>query len=148
MFAIDQTSELYAHMNANYVRMNELPDFDHYGQLLEAVERGDYFVSMGEVLLPKVEVSTASPDTIVVRADVQWTFPLAFGEIVWSDGNKTFTQTFPLTDTRPFGSQTFTWKPTRRIGSGPALRSGMSPGTAHSSIRLAGRPWILDQRKP
>ena len=110
MFAIDQTSELYAHMNANYVRMNELPDFDHYGQLVEAVARGDYFISMGEVLLPKVEVSTVSPDAIVVRAEVQWTFPLAFGEIVWSDGNKTFTQSFPLTETRPFGSQTFTWK--------------------------------------
>src|SRR5215211_3090885 len=94
----------------NYVRMNELPDFDHYGQLLESVARGDYFVSMGEVLLPKVDVSTASSDAIVVRAEVQWTFPLAFGEIVWSDGTKTFTQTFPLTDTQPFGSQTFTWQ--------------------------------------
>lgn len=110
MFAIDETSELYAHMNANYVRMNELPSFDNYGGLLEAVARGDYFISMGEVLLPKVEVSTASPAAILVRASVQWTFPLAFAEIVWSEGNKTFTQTFPLTETRPFGSETFTWK--------------------------------------
>jgi hypothetical protein len=110
MFAIDQNSELYAHMNANYVRMDKLPDFDSYGQLLEAVARGDYFISMGEVLLPKVAVSTASPASIVATADVQWTFPLAFGEVVWSDGNKTFTQTFPLTETRPFDSRTFTWK--------------------------------------
>ena len=110
MFAIDQTSEIYAHMNANYVRMNELPSFENYGRLLEAVARGDYFISMGEVLLPKVDVSTASPNAIVISANVQWTFPLAFGEIVWSDGAKTFTQTFPLTETRPFGSDTFTWK--------------------------------------
>ena len=110
MFAIDQTSEIYAHMNANYVRMNELPSFENYGRLLEAVARGDYFISMGEVLLPKVDVSTASPGAIVVSANVHWTFPLAFGEIVWSDGAKTFTQTFPLTETRPFGSDTFTWK--------------------------------------
>src|SRR5215216_6331829 len=82
MFAVDQSSELYAHMNANYVRMNDLPDFDHYSQALDAVARGDYFISMGEVLLPKVEVSTASPDSVEVRAAVQWTFPLAFGEIV------------------------------------------------------------------
>ncbi len=38
MFAIDHTSELYAHMNANYVRIGELPDFDHYGRMLEAVK--------------------------------------------------------------------------------------------------------------
>ncbi|MEP6540487.1 MAG: hypothetical protein ABJF23_34510 [Bryobacteraceae bacterium] len=110
MFAIDQTSEIYAHMNANYVRMNELPDFDHYGQVLEAVSRGDYFISMGEVLLPKVEVSTATPTAITVKADIKWTFPLAFAEIVWGDGNNTFTHTIPLAHTRPFGNESFTWK--------------------------------------
>ena len=48
-------------MNANYVRIGELPDFDHYGRMLEAVSRGDYFISMGQVLLPEVEISKASP---------------------------------------------------------------------------------------
>ena len=53
VFQIDATHELYAHMNVNYVRLDRLPDFDHYGQVLEALNRGDYFVSTGEVLLPK-----------------------------------------------------------------------------------------------
>lgn len=75
MFAIDHTSELYAHMNANYVRIGALPDFDHYGRILEAVERGDYFISMGEVLLPQVDISKASPSSIKATARVQWTFP-------------------------------------------------------------------------
>jgi hypothetical protein len=109
MFAIDHTSELYAHMNANYVRIGELPDFDNYGRMLEAVNRGDYFISMGEVLLPQVEISKASPSTIAATATVKWTFPLSFGEIVWGDGKETFTRTFDLTDTRPFGSETFKW---------------------------------------
>ena len=109
MFAIDPTSELYAHMNANYVRIGELPDFDNYGRVLEAVSRGDYFISMGEVLLPQVEISKASPSAIAATARVQWTFPLAFGEIVWGDGKETFTRTFDLTDTRSFGSETFKW---------------------------------------
>lgn len=109
MFALDDTSELYAHMNANYVRIGELPDFDHYGSMLDAVARGDYFVSMGNVLLPKVEISTASDSTIAATSSVQWTFPLAFAEIVWGDGNQTFTESIPLTDTKPFGSVTFTW---------------------------------------
>jgi hypothetical protein len=109
MFAIDHTSELYAHMNANYVRIGELPDFDHYGRILDAVRKGDYFISMGEVLLPQVEISKASSSGITARASVQWTFPLAFGEIVWGDGKGTFTRTFDLTETRPFGSETFKW---------------------------------------
>src|SRR5438045_372640 len=83
MFAIDHTSELYAHMNANYVRIGELPDFDHYGRILEAVSRGDYFISMGEVLLPEVGIAKTSSTTITATARVRWTFPLAFGEIVW-----------------------------------------------------------------
>jgi hypothetical protein len=109
MFAIDHTSELYAHMNANYVRIGELPDFDHYGRILDAVSRGDYFISMGEVLLPEVEISKTPPSSIEAKARVQWTFPLAFAEIVWGDGKDTFTQTFDLTETRPFGSETFQW---------------------------------------
>jgi hypothetical protein len=107
MFAIDHTSELYAHMNANYVRIAELPIFDNYGRMLEAVSRGDSFVSMGQVLLPSVEISKTSPSAIKAKAAIQWTFPLAFGEIVWGDGKETFTRTFDLTETRPFGSATF-----------------------------------------
>src|SRR5262245_7977633 len=94
MFAIDHTSELYAHMNASYVRIGELPDFDNYGRMLEAVSRGDYFISMGEVLLPEVEISKVSPSTITATTRVRWTFPLAFGEIVWGNGKDTFNQTF------------------------------------------------------
>jgi hypothetical protein len=109
MFAIDHTSELYAHMNANYVHIADLPDFDHYGAVLDAVSRGDYFISMGEVLLPHVEVSKASPSEITATSTVQWTFPLAFGEIVWGDGKQTFSRIFDLSETRPFGSQTFKW---------------------------------------
>jgi hypothetical protein len=90
--------------------MDNLPEFDNYGVMLESVARGDYFMSMGEVLLPRVDVSKASAESISATANVRWTFPLAFAEIVWGDGNRTFTQTFPLTDTRAFGSATFTWK--------------------------------------
>ena len=110
MFHIEQSHELYTHMNANYVRMSELPDFDHYGRVVEAVRRGDYFISMGEVLLPETKISTADANAVKATVKAQWTFPLAFGEIVWGDGRETHTQTFPLDHTRPFGSATFEWK--------------------------------------
>jgi hypothetical protein len=110
MFYIEPSHELYTHMNANYVRIGELPDFDNYGRLLEAMRRGEYFISMGEVLLPETVISTADANGVSVKLKAQWTFPLAFGEVVWGDGKETFTQTFPLDKTRPFGSQTFEWK--------------------------------------
>jgi hypothetical protein len=109
MFAIDHTSEIYAHMNANYVRIGELPDFDHYGRLLDAVQRGDYFISMGQILLPEVGISKASSSVIKAKARMQWTFPLAFAEIFWGDGKDTFHRTFDLSETAPFGNATFDW---------------------------------------
>ena len=39
------------------------------------------FISMGEVLLPEAEISKASPSAIAATTRIQWTFPLAFGEI-------------------------------------------------------------------
>jgi len=36
VFQIDSTHELYAHMNVNYVRLPRLPDFEHYGEVVEA----------------------------------------------------------------------------------------------------------------
>ncbi|MFN7921496.1 MAG: hypothetical protein U0Q16_15445 [Bryobacteraceae bacterium] len=110
MFHIEHTHELYAHMNANYVRMPELPAFDDYGRMLDAVRRGEYFVSMGEVLIPEVSISTTDPAAVTARVKAQWTFPLAFGEIVWGDGTQTYVQTFPLDTTQPYGNATFEWK--------------------------------------
>ena len=110
VFQIDSTHELYAHMNVNYVRSDRLPDFDHYGQVLGALNRGDYFVSSGEVLLPKTEIKEGSREQIVVRAEVTWTFPLQFAEVVWGDGLKAHHQTFALAKTREFGSAKFEWK--------------------------------------
>jgi hypothetical protein len=110
MFHIEASSELYAHMNANYVRISELPGFDDYGRLMDVIRRGDYFISMGEVLLPETAISTSDPNTVKATVKAQWTFPLAFGEIVWGNGRESFTQKFPLDRTRPFGSATFEWK--------------------------------------
>jgi hypothetical protein len=102
VFQLDSTHELYAHMNVNYVRMPGLPTYDNYGQLLNAVAKGDFFITTGEVLLPEVNISTADPDAISVKANVINTFPLQMAEIVWGDGSETHRQIFPLTRTHAF----------------------------------------------
>jgi hypothetical protein len=86
-----------------------LPSFDRNGELLNAVARGDYFVSTGEVLFPAVRVSSEASDDISVEADVTWTFPLNIAEIVWGDGTDTHRKIVPLSTTREFGKQKFTW---------------------------------------
>ena len=110
VFQIDSTHELYAHMNVNYVRMKGLPGFDRYGLVLDALSRGDYFISTGEVLLPEVSISTGSSGAIKTRVKVLWTFPLSFAEIVWSDGGSTQRRIIPLDKTRGFSSDSFEWE--------------------------------------
>ena len=110
VFQIDGTHELYAHMNVNYVRIASLPSFDEYGQLIEKLANGDFFVTTGEVLLPSVSISTGSSNQIGVRAKVNYTFPLAMAEVVWGASDGTHRKIFPLAETREFGEHEFTWQ--------------------------------------
>ena len=110
MFQFDDTHELYAHMNINYIKLDRLPSFDRWGDAVEPLVRGDFFTTTGEVLLPRVDLSTSAANEIVAVVDTQWTFPLRFAEIVWSDGKGTHRETIALSDTREFGRQTFEWR--------------------------------------
>jgi uncharacterized protein YfiM (DUF2279 family) len=110
VFQIDDTHELYSHMNANYVKLDRLPEFDHYGEMLDAVANGRFWVSTGEVLLPDVQATAASPDEIEVKARVEWTFPLRLAQIVWGDGKEAHWETIPLETTREFSSAAYDWK--------------------------------------
>lgn len=109
VFQFDETHELYAHMNVNYVRLDRLPAYDDWGDVLEPLARGDFFTTTGEVLLPGVELSASTDARITIRAAVEWTFPLRFAEIVWGDGAEVHRETIPLGDTREFGADTFEW---------------------------------------
>jgi hypothetical protein len=109
VFQVDETHELYGHMNINYVRAAGLPAFDDYGRLLDSIGRGDFFVSTGEVLLPEAKVS-GDASGITVNARVLWTFPLRHAAIVWGDGTKAHREVIPLTETGTFGDKRFTWR--------------------------------------
>jgi hypothetical protein len=59
---------------------------------------GDFFVSSGEVLLRGFSPQGAR-EKRTVTAEVEWTFPLEFVEVVWGDG--------AATGRAPFGSHRF-----------------------------------------
>ncbi len=92
VFQLDTNHELYAHMNVNYLRLAELPDFDHYGRLLDALAKGDGFISTGEIVLPRATIAPGRGDSIHVETEIDYTFPLRLGEIVWGNGKETHRQ--------------------------------------------------------
>src|SRR5579871_338410 len=106
VFQIDSTHELYAHMNVNYVKLPSLPAFDHYEDILTALQRGEFFTTTGEILLPDVRIA-GEHGRITVQAQIQHTFPLEMAEIVWGNGEKTYSRTIPLTGTHSFGTFSF-----------------------------------------
>ena len=107
VFQIDPTHELWGHMNVNYVRLKQLPKFDEYGQVLDAISRGDFFVTTGEVLLPEVRITapSAGDEEVAARHRVQH-----LAVLVWGDGAQVFRKEIALDTTRGFGSQSFEWK--------------------------------------
>lgn len=95
--------EIYPALMVNYVQLPRLPRFDEgWSQLLESMRAGRFFVTSGEVLIPSWQITDQA-----VSAQVEWTFPLEFLEIVWGDGQSVDRKIVRLTDRPPFGSERF-----------------------------------------
>jgi hypothetical protein len=131
VFQIDSTHELYAHMNVNYVKLPSLPAFDDYEKLLGALQRGDFFTTTGEVLLPDVRLAEEKGGRIAVQARILHTFPLEMAEIVWGDGKQTYRKTIPLSETHSFGDFTLRAMPRATIGPGRGWQYGTSRAMGH-----------------
>lgn len=98
--------DIYANTPVNYLKLDKLPEPGDWRPIVDALRLGQYFVSSGEVLIPNYAVQgTGAKRTIV--ADVEWTFPLEFVEVVWGDGEKTDRQIIPATELPAFGSKRF-----------------------------------------
>jgi len=115
VFQIDRESELYAHMNINYLRLDgPLPRYaDGWASVLDALRGGRFFTTTGEVLIPDFTIDgaksgeeTAFGRSATVRAKIEWTFPPAFAEIVSGDGSKVYRDRIDLTGAAPFSSRT------------------------------------------
>jgi hypothetical protein len=98
--------EIYSHTPVNYLRLDKTPEPGDWAPVVDAMRRGDFFVTSGEVLITNYAVhGTGRART--VAADVQWTFPLEFVEVVWGDGKTTGRRMVSATDLPPFGSKRF-----------------------------------------
>jgi len=98
--------DIYANGPVSYLRLNDLPQANDYSSIIDVLKRGEFFVSSGEVLIPSHSYSGRGPES-VLTAEVSWTFPLDFVEVVTGDGNETRSVIVPATGLAPFSSNTF-----------------------------------------
>jgi hypothetical protein len=104
VFRVEPDYELYGHMNVNYLKLDRLPRVrDGWQPVLDVLRAGDFFVTTGEVLIPTWVLDRERGE---VTADVEWTFPLAFAEVVSGDGTKIYRDRIDLADTQSFSSRT------------------------------------------
>ena len=82
--------DVYANGPVTYVRIGALPEPGNYVPIVAALQDGDYFVTSGEVLIPSHSYDRQGL-TMTLVADVEWTFPLDFVEVVVGDGERTTT---------------------------------------------------------
>ena len=99
--------ETYPELEVNYVKLDRVPKFDEeWTPLLDKMRAGEFFVSSGEILFHNWSIEgTGAKRTFT--AEIEWTFPLEFAELVWSDGTRTERQIIPATAQTPFGKQVF-----------------------------------------
>jgi hypothetical protein len=99
--------DLYPNFPVNYLKLDKVPGPDEdWSPVLKALRSGDFFVTTGEILIKGYKVDGAGSQR-TIAADVEWTFPLSFLEVVWGDGKTIDRQIIPATDLSPFGTKHF-----------------------------------------
>jgi hypothetical protein len=99
--------ETFPQLIVNYVKLPAVPKFDEdWAPVVKAMRAGDFFVSTGEVLLRDWNIE-GSGSRRAYNAEVEWTFPLEFVELVWGDGRTSGRQIVSATDLAPFGTHRF-----------------------------------------
>lgn len=115
LFRMEPDFETYGHLNINYLQMDKLPRFaDGWQPVLDSLQTGRFFTSTGEVLIPQFTVGgkgsgetldIARKSSTEVKVNLEWTFPLAFAEVISGDGTQVFRQRVRLSDTQSFGTR-------------------------------------------
>lgn len=91
--------DIYPGHPINYVKLDRLPGpNDDWTPILQSIRNGDFWVTTGEVLIKNYKVE-GTGDKRTIAADLEWTYPLEFVEVVWGDGKKVDRQVISATDT-------------------------------------------------
>ncbi len=97
--------DTYANFPVNYLKIDTVPGPDQdWSPVLKAMRDGTFFVSTGEILIKNYAV-TGTGTQRTITADVEWTFPMAFMEIVMGDGKTVSKKMISATDMQAFGTE-------------------------------------------
>ena len=113
IFKIYENYELFGTMNINYLRIDEIPKYaDGWQPVLDALSAGEFFVTTGEVLIPEFSIDgrksgeLAQADAAMsLEVQLQWTYPLAYMELISGDGRNVNRLRIDLSDTNEFDSR-------------------------------------------
>lgn len=101
------SDETYPQLTVNYLKLDRVPLYNQsWAPVVEGIREGNFFGTTGEVLFHNWGVEGAGAHRFYT-ASIEYTFPLEFAELVWSDGKTVERKKIPLTDTAPFGTKTF-----------------------------------------
>lgn len=99
--------DVYGSQPVTYIKMDRLPKFGDFSTIITALKADSSFWTTGEVLLRDVRLARDGK-VIRIAADVEWTFPLEFVEVVYGDGQKTHTKRINADDQVAESKFTFT----------------------------------------
>src|SRR6266516_3107607 len=68
-------------MNINYLKMKKRPTLEDLSDVLDVLQRGEFFTTTGEIVLASFSIKRDGVELELIN-----TFPLAFAEVIWGDG--------------------------------------------------------------
>lgn len=99
--------ETFPQLVVNYVKLDQVPKFgDGWSPVFKAMRAGDFYVTSGEVLFRNWGIEGRGPH-LFYTAEVEWTFPPEFAELVWGDGKTSGREIIALNQMAPMTNHHF-----------------------------------------
>ena len=97
--------ETYPQLAVNYLKLATVPLYNEsWAPIVEGIRAGNFFGTTGEILFHDWAVEGSGANS-TYTASFEYTFPLEFAELVWSDGTKVDRKIIDLTDSMPMGAK-------------------------------------------
>ncbi len=78
--------ETYPQLAINYVKLDKVPLYsESWAPLIDVMQRGEFYGTTGEVLFHQWGIEGSGAKS-VYSANIEYTYPLEFADLVWSDG--------------------------------------------------------------
>ncbi len=98
--------DTYPFLAINYLKLDKVPAFNEsWSPIVEGIRSGNFFGTTGEILFHKWGIEGSGAKS-VYTATFEYTFPLDFAELVWSDGTTVDHKIISLTNTEEYGTKT------------------------------------------